>query len=73
MIAWPDPHSRCIKEALKFNVIFLFTPLDAQEGTVNWIHPMEDNDLKGFDPEKCKGKVINLDPEKFELKTGNQP
>jgi hypothetical protein len=59
----------CHKSFLKFDVIFLYTPLDETEGHVEWIHPMEESDFEGFDPEQYRGVVLNLNPEKFEVTT----
>ena len=52
-------------QPVKFDVIFLYTPLDNKDGVVNWIHPMDKEEFNGFDPEKYRGKVINLDTEGF--------
>jgi len=55
----------CMKKQLRFEVIFLYTLLDSSEGIVNWIHPIEKDRFKDFDPEQYRGVVINLDPQKF--------
>ena len=55
----------CYKSSIKFDVIFSYTPHDEKEGVVNWIHPSEDKEFEGFDPEQFMGENINLDPEKF--------
>jgi len=45
----------CYRETLKFDVIFLYSPLDENEGVVNWIYPTAKEDFEGFDPEKYPG------------------
>jgi hypothetical protein len=63
----------CHKSPLKLDVIFLYTPLDEIEGHVNWVHPMEESDFEGFDPEQYRGVVLNLDPDKFDVITDKKP
>lgn len=63
----------CHKSSLKFDVIFMYTPLDEKEGVVNWIYPSDEEDFENFDPEQYRGEVINLDPEKFEVVSNISP
>jgi len=65
----------CFREALKFDVIFLYSPLDENEGNVDWLYPLAEEDFEGFDPEKYRGKfkVINLDLEEGKIIRGDQP
>ena len=58
----------CSESSLKFDVIFLLTPREGKiSSELNWIYPVEKDRFKGFDPQKYKGTVMNLDPQKFEV------
>ncbi|MEE8056309.1 MAG: UvrD-helicase domain-containing protein [Pseudomonadales bacterium] len=62
-----------IEKSPKFDVIFLYTPLDDKNGVVNWLHPIQKEDFQGFSPEIYRGEVINLDPGGFVVTTENKP
>ncbi|WP_163836705.1 hypothetical protein [Spartinivicinus ruber] len=56
----------CYKATIKFDVVFLYTPLDGSEGVINWVHPIEKEDFNSINLNNLRNnKVYNIDPEAF--------
>ena len=59
----------CLSGELKFDVIFMYTPLDETAGNVNWIFPTDEDSFKNFNPDYYRGTVLNLNLSKCKVIT----